>query len=299
MEIAVFGARKFPSNQAADASITAIHKYSKHHISVYDGKGTFLRTFKNLYHALRVVEFDLVHVHHTDEAWVVPLLRLRYKVILTSHGRPYQVSKWGKLARIYFKISEWIGMRTAHVVTSVSKPQKDSFQSRYKRRVYYVPNGVEKEKVDLVKAQIYLKVCGIRGDFILFTMGRFIEGKGTELIRLVKLHSKIPILTVKDMTDRATLLGLMKLAKVVLLPSYEEAMSMVMLEAAYQGTPIIASDLESNKYVLRENAAYFKTGEWVDLFNRLTNVLDNYKSYKKKAKRLRHTIISSITGKEW
>lgn len=37
-------------------------------------------------HALFWGDYDLIHLHNVEAAWVLPILRLRYKVVATSHG---------------------------------------------------------------------------------------------------------------------------------------------------------------------------------------------------------------------
>ena len=52
-------------------------------------------------HALFKGNYDLIHLHNVEACFVLPLLRLRYRVIATSHGSPIRAArnKWGIAAR--------------------------------------------------------------------------------------------------------------------------------------------------------------------------------------------------------
>ena len=51
------------------------------------------------WHALRYGQYDLIHLHNAEASFVLPLLRLRYRVVATSHGPAYRRAKWGPVAK--------------------------------------------------------------------------------------------------------------------------------------------------------------------------------------------------------
>jgi glycosyltransferase involved in cell wall biosynthesis len=71
------------------------------------------------------------------------------------------------------------------------------------------------------------------------------------------------------------LFGLIAEAKCLVFPSLVEAMSMVLLEAASLGCPILASDIEENRSVLKEHIVYFKSDDIDSLVDRLKWVVEN------------------------
>ena len=50
-------------------------------------KTTFIVFFK---------KYDLVHIHHSDSAFTIPFLKLRHRVLVTTHGahNSGEISKW-------------------------------------------------------------------------------------------------------------------------------------------------------------------------------------------------------------
>ena len=58
-------------------------------------------------HALFYGSYDLVHVHNAEACFVLPLLRMRYAVIATSHGPAYDRKKWSPAARFLIRLMDW------------------------------------------------------------------------------------------------------------------------------------------------------------------------------------------------
>src|SRR6056297_2935768 len=69
---------------------------------------------KSVLHALFVENYDLVHLHHRDAAFLIPLLQLKYKVILTTHGSFTIRDKWKKY-RPYFRFQEKCFVKKADI----------------------------------------------------------------------------------------------------------------------------------------------------------------------------------------
>jgi glycosyltransferase involved in cell wall biosynthesis len=69
--------------------------------------------------------------------------------------------------------------------------------------------------------------------------------------------------------DKALLLGLARLAHLFVFPSTVEAMSMMLLEAASTGVPIISSDIPDNVAVLPQQALFFRSGDAGELRDKM------------------------------
>ncbi|MCB9186209.1 MAG: glycosyltransferase family 4 protein [Flavobacteriales bacterium] len=253
-------------------------------------------------HAVFLGKYDLIHLHHVDGAFVVPLLRLRYKVIGTTHGRPQERDKW-KSVTWYFKTVEKIFLQTCDVITSVAKPLQQTYEQMVSRKIEYVPNGINvSEKVDAGKLQY--------SDYLMFSAGRIMATKGchTFLEALRKLDYHGLVLVVGDLgqipeyeqrirnlakglnvvfvpliKEKAVLLNYVRNAKLFVFPSSIEAMSIMMLEVASMQTPLICSDIPENKEVFNdEETLFFRTEDAADLAEKITTALNEPQVMRKK-----------------
>lgn len=244
-------------------------------------------------HALLFGDYDLVHLHNVEASFVLPILRLRYKVISTSHGAAQTRDKWGKVAKTLIRLTEYPFALLSNICTSVSLPLAVYYQQRFKREVHHIPNGVASEtNADLeVATKILLQHEVNPGRFVLFAAGRVIPTKGCHLLLQAfrQLDTDLQLIVVGDTSQlpvygqylqeladervrfipfisaKETLFGLISAARLFIFPSTVEAMSMMLLEVATLGTPIICSDIPENQSVLPEQALFFKSGNIDDL----------------------------------
>jgi glycosyltransferase involved in cell wall biosynthesis len=320
LKIAYVGVKGLPSNAGADRVVEAIVRRlaARHELTVYcsplvvpagatfpgvelarvpvrKGKHAHAATLF-LMAALDAVvrrDFDLVHVHNVEASFVLPLLKSRYPVIVTSHGLAYARDKWSRAAKSLIRLTDWPYIKLADCVTSVSGPVAEYYTSRYRKPVAYIPNGVgpEDTTLDLDGARELLQAQGIRPQgYILFAAGRIIPTKGAEILieAYRTLSTDLPLLVVGDTrqtpaytrllhqladdrvlflpsVNKALLLGLVRSARLFVFPSTVEAMSMMLLEAAFTGVPIVSSDIPENVAVLPEQALFFRSNDPGDL----------------------------------
>jgi glycosyltransferase involved in cell wall biosynthesis len=275
-------------------------------------KGKHLSAFSlfivSALHALTKGRYDFVHVHNVDAGFICPLLRLRYPVISTSHGQPYLRKKWGAFAKLTLKFSEKLLLKFSNYVTSVSLPLAESYKRDFGIQAQYLPNGVDSNpEVDLKAALSVLEEYHMgRGEFILFVAGRIDETKGLHLLldALDITDLEVPTLIIGDFShdplyskrvldrirsrpntsaithllDKATLLGVLSQSRMFVFPSFVEAMSMILLEAASVAVPIICSDIPENVSVLpNDRAMFFHSGSSDSLADTLSQALMNPK----------------------
>lgn len=237
-------------------------------------------------HAVAFGDYDLIHLHNSEASFVLPLLRLRYRVIATRHGSAYWRDKWGALAKALLRMTDYPFMLLSNAVTSVSAKEAMELAGRFGRAVTYIPNGVGPEyQADLPAAQEILRGHGLdAGGYMLFIAARIEPTKGAHIA--VEAANRLgaaaaPLLIVGDdshvpeyqrrlhdiagpairfqqfVDSPLALFGLMANAQCLILPSLVEAMSMVLLEAASLGLPIVCSAIAENREVMGDDALYF------------------------------------------
>jgi len=256
--------------------------------------------FLSAFHAL-FAKYDLVHLHHRDAAFIIPLLRIKYKVVLTTHGMVL-TKKWINY-KWFFELQDKCFLRFANKISCVSKKDKEVVKKILpKKRVQYIPNGV---KIPVLKETE--KNCDI-----CFAAGRIVPDKGchTLLEALKKLEFKGKVIIIGDFNQIATykkhllelsqnlldveFKGLVKekeklfsyigKSKLFVYPSVIESMSMMLLEAASVKSPIICSDIKENRDVFsEEEVTYFEQNNVQALSDKIDWALKNEKIIQNKA----------------
>ncbi|MEQ1894135.1 MAG: glycosyltransferase family 4 protein [Planctomycetota bacterium] len=254
----------------------------------WKGLGVFLYFLRCLVHALRS-DYDLVHVHKTDAAFAVPLLSLRFPCVVTSHERAYLNSKWGWLGRLYFRLAERVFVRTGAARTCVSREQQEHYRARHGAEVEHVPNGVEPLSFDEGAAARRLAAAGVQDGYLLFAARRVIPLKGLHHLlaalaregyrgtlvvlgdleqmpaytaELRRLAAGLDVRFLGYVAERSELLALVRRAALFVFPSEREGMSVMLLEAAATGTPVLCSDIRANTDVLApDEALFFASGD--------------------------------------
>lgn len=245
-------------------------------------------------HALRQ-DLDLVHVHKTDAAFVLPRLERRLPCVATTHEIPWTNDKWSLVGKGYFHLMERFFVRSSALRTCVSREQQRHYRERHGLGVRYVPNGVDAPEFDDCRADALLAAHGIEPGYLLFAARRLISLKGlhhlVEALRrnafggtLVVLgdpsHAPAYVERVRSaatgagldvrfpgyVADRAVLMSLVRRSSAFVFPSEREGMSVMLLEVAATGTPVLASDIPQNTDVLGpDEASFFRSGDVEDL----------------------------------
>lgn len=251
-------------------------------------------------HALFVGKYDVIHVNGVETCFVLPLLRLKYRVISTAHGSPrrHPREKWGKAARLLMGLTEYPFLFLSNYATSVSQVDADYFERRYGKSAIYIPNGIdERIGYDAAAGQSLLIQKNYEPNhYILFSAGRIDPSKGCHLVidAYKQLKPDLPLMVIGDLEQvpaygdslkqaasgesitflplikrKELLLGLVKMCKLFVFPSLFEGMSVMLLEAASLGVPIICSDIPENKVVMKDSVLYFRCGDTQDLKDKM------------------------------
>jgi len=358
--IAFFGTKNFPSRGGSDRVAESIirHLKDRYRFSVYcyrdpaaathmegvevvqfrewlpGAPGSFVYFFFSCIHILFRRDIDLVHMHKTDPAFFLPLLKLRYKVISTSQEAPYRRDKWNRIAKAYFRLVERMYIRWSDIATCIAEPLTEYYNSRYGSSVLFIPNGInppDPAQYDYNRAAGFLpQGCSIDRPFILFAARRLMSTKGTHTMlealhrigyekqifiagevhpsdpyfqRLNKLAEGLNVSFLGYVNPLNTLLALVDRCELFVFPSENEGMSLMLLEASSVGKPIVASDIPENRQVFRdEEVLYFKVSDSGDLASRISFALSQPGEMAEMAKRcrervLRDFVMSSISGR--
>ena len=288
------------------------------------GPGVFLYYARCLAHALRQ-DYDLVHVHKTDAAFALPFLGLRFPCVATSHERAYLNSKWSALGRLYFRLAERVFVRARAWRTAVSREQVEYYAGRFGCPVRFVPNGVEPLELDGPAAGRLLAAAGVRDGYLLFAARRVIPLKGAATLlaalrardfrgtlvvlgdleqmpehtaELRALAQGLDVRFLGYVAERATLLELVRRAAAFVFPSEREGMSMMLLEAAACGTPILCSDIRANVDVLGpDECVRFRSGDAADLARQLAWLEANPSELQARAARARAAVEARFSAR--
>lgn len=289
-------------------------------VLIPDFKGKHLSAFSfgilSCIHALIFKKYDFIHLHYADFGFIVPLLRLRYKVLSTSHGAEYNRDKWGKLAKLCFKLFEFPFVKYSNICTSVSAPLAEYYKNKYGKNVIYIANGVTPPEIDKLLPEALDKYNLSINNYILFCAGRIIPSKGCDILlqanRLLKL--KIPLIIIGDMDDdllykdylmsiaesnvnfipfissKSELFRIIAHCRFFVFPSTYEAMSMMLLEVAALKVGIICSDIVENYETIGENAIYFKSGHAHSLSDKIKYAIENPNELEEMGKKAYHRV---------
>jgi glycosyltransferase involved in cell wall biosynthesis len=263
--------------------------------------------------------YDLIHLHHAESGFITPFLRLRYKVIVTFHGiYNYTDPKFSLVHNWFFRFSERLNILFASQVVSVSKPDKQYIKNKYGRDIDYIPNGISlnRELLNILDGKD-------EKDYWLFAAGRIYEIKGLHLllkaVRSMGANVKIKVAgdidQVEDYKDEilnlsyglnVNFIGLIKqkheLMKLVcdaglfVFPSLTEAMSMMLLEVVSMKTPVIASDIPSNRAIFSDDEMlFFRSNDVDDLAEKLKYAMTNKEKMKENAERAYEKLAAQYT----
>ena len=256
------------------------------------------------FHALLFGNYNLIHLHHRDAAFILTILKLKYKVVLTTHTSFFVDRKW-KNYEWFFKWNEKYFVKKADIVTCVSREESYQYKNLLNIDTVFIPNGVNLMK-DPISKDIFTDY-----EYLFFGAGRIIKTKGLEalLYAIKKINLNYKLLIAGDIEQsldykkeilalsknlNVEYLGLIKNknnlfnyirnCKLFIFPSSFEAMSMMLLEAASQKVPIICSDINANKAVFNDDQVlYFKVDDSTNLADKIKWALENKSEMQKKA----------------
>ncbi len=277
-------------------------------------------------HMLFFGKYDIVHLRKIDSSFFLPLIRLKFKKVLaTSHERTYLSTKWSAPARAFFKMNERIFVKSPATLTAISKSLCEYYESVHGRKVIYTPNGVDQlSEYNENGADELLKKHGIGEDYLFFAARRIMATKGLHLLldalldmdyqgevlvagethhdrEYMKTITRHPAYSrlkmVGYIADKSILLALARRSRFFLFPSLSEGMSIMLLETAGTGTPVICSDIVANTDILDgTEVLFFRSGDAVHLEEKLRWALDHPEEMSTMAERAKERARSEYSG---
>ncbi|MBN1414613.1 MAG: glycosyltransferase family 4 protein [Bacteroidales bacterium] len=243
-------------------------------------------------------KYDLIHVFHLDAAFIIPLLRIKYRVIAGHRARPQDSSKWSWIEKQYFNFMEYIFYKLpADMIVSNSLPMIQEYKHKTKKTIQYIPNGV-------VFSPCLTDFPPIEYDnYIVFSAARLMETKGCHLLLealelihykglalvlgsfehspryidyLRQLSKNLNVKYLGLIRDKKLLFSYITHAKFAVFPTYLEAMSNTLLEFALLKVPVICSNIPENTLVLNENESiHFVSRSVSNLADKIIWALEN------------------------
>ncbi|MCD4720403.1 MAG: glycosyltransferase family 4 protein [Desulfobacula sp.] len=290
--------------------VNLVHLYAPLKSSLETIIHTFLAVLKARFH-----NPDILHIHAIGPSLMTPLARLLgMKVVITHHGKDYERIKWGKVARGALRLGEWMGVKWAKDIIVISPVIRDAIKRQYNRKTTMIYNGVRLKKK--VKRTDYLKRLGLTPKRYILAVSRVEPEKGLDLLvqAFCRLKTDCKLIIagytnyetsfsrqLQDMINKhdrivwpgyvtgEPLIQLYSHAKLFVLPSFHEGLPIALLEAMSFELPVLASDIPANKAVELPKDRYFKTGNMLDLKNRLETLINKRLSDTEKLD-LRHRI---------
>lgn len=259
----------------------------------------------SMFHCLINGTYDLVFVQHIYSGFIIPLLKIKYKVVLVVRGIiPKDDMKWSSMDKWIFRLVEKLVVNFPDVLVNVSKPQNEYLRKITKSKIVNIPNGVKIEDFKNIEA--------VRNEnTIVFSAARIIPLKGchTLMEALLKIQNPIKLVIIGDMNQipsykshilslsktlnvefkgliksKSELLFTISAGSVFVFPSLIEGLSNMLLEVAALGVPIIASDIPENTSIFDSTEVlFFKSGDVNDLSEKINYAMQNYSVIKEHA----------------
>ena len=243
--------------------------------------------------------YDVIHYHALGPSVMLLLPHLLgVPTVATVHGLDWQRAKWSRFASAYLKLGERIIARFADEVIVLSPAVRDYFRSTYGRECRLIENAVV--PVEPAPCGEIARRFGLeRGSYVLF-LARMVPEKGLHLLipafrrcgtdKKLVIAGQVPddeygrkIRAMAQGCENILFTGfvqgellreLYSNCALYVLPSQVEGMALTLLEAMSAGARCLTSDIPENAGVLGEFGAVFRSGSEQDLYEKLSQALE-------------------------
>ena len=290
---------------------------------------TICHSFLSSLDVLRRDDIDIIHyqgIGPSSLLLIPKIFKRKAKIVVTFHTRDYLNPKWGWFAKFYLKLSEKIMIRFADQIIVVSENLKDYCQTKYQKKVYYIPNGISLPVEN--SSEETIDNFELEKDNYILTVSRLVEQKGIHFlveaynsICRKNLLEKIPPLVVvggavytdsyfkklkKAADDNPKIIflgfqqgkelqGLFSNCLFFVNPSVLEGLSIALLEAMSYGKCVLVSDIPENLEAVNNEAEKYGTAfenkNAADLTKKIEFLLSNPELIKEKGRQAQDYIL--------
>lgn len=254
-------------------------------------------------------KFDIIHYHGIGPTFFALIPRLFGKnVVATIHRLDWDTEKWGKIAKTFLKIGEYISITVPQRTLAVSEDLKNYVKDKYGKTAIHLGHGTDlpqPKSPDLIKNKYSLN----GKDYILF-MGRLVPEKRVDWLieAFKKLVEKSPETkqlklviaggssATPEYVEKLQNLGeghsniiftgyvtgaekeeLLSNAMIFSLPSHLEGYPIVLLEARSYGLCCLVSDIPPHKEAIKDglDGLLFKSDDFSDLVKKLEMLVED------------------------
>jgi len=265
-------------------------------------------------------EADIVHVHAVGPSIFSLLPRLfGIPTVVQTHGLEWKRDKWGGGGRAFFKIADYSAVYFPNRTTSVSKVQKNYYETKFKRNIEYIPTGVN--KVERATPGWIIEQ-GLEPDRYVLFAARLVEEKGAHFLidafrgidtdlklvvagdaahadeykaRLRKKAGEDPRILFPGFVTGNALAELFSNAYIFCLPSTLEGLPIALLEAMSYGNCCVASDIPENLEALENFGYTFRNRDSDDLKKVLKDLLSHLEKVHEKKETARDHVLKNYS----
>ena len=240
---------------------------------------------------------DVVHFHGVGPSlliFIVKLFKPKVKVISTLHSFDYDNDKWGKFAKLMFKLGEKSMAKWADKVIVLTPITKNYFKEKYHKEAILIPNGVE---IPEYPGNDLLKNWNLEKNSYILSVSRIIELKGVQYLikafKNIETDKKLVIVGEGEYKQELESLAagddriiftnnqngdnlkqLFANAYLFTQTSKMEGLSISLLEAMSYSLPCLVSDIEANMSASANLAYSFKSQNISSLEHKLKEILN-------------------------
>lgn len=289
------------------------------------GIGVFLYFFICYCHIRLKGRYDIIHAHKIDSFLFLKGLSLNAKVVATVHGVPYKDGIWGGLAKTFFKFNEKRFLNFEGTKTAISQPLCNYYQEKYNVKVKFIPNGINlldskpessvelfwPEQVPEDSPFVFFaarRIMGIKGLHTMLQAYKKIEYQGNIFVagdldidpayikHIKELSKGLNVYFLGYVSPLSALLELVGRCEYFVFPSEIEGMSIMLLEVASTGKPILVSNIPENKQIFdQKEVLYFENKDIDDLAEKLLWVENNKSEFQALGAHARTKVTNTYT----
>jgi glycosyltransferase involved in cell wall biosynthesis len=231
LKIAIVGIRGIPANYGGFetcAEQTAIRFARQHDVYVYcrkhncahdsdefagvkllkfdsikkKGIDTLSHTFWCVLDIIGRKDIEIVHLYNAANAIFIPLLKIAgKKVVVSVDGIEWKRQKWGRFARAFYKLSEFICTKAADSIICDSRTVQAYYRRKFNCPTEYIPYGAEID--NSIDSSVLNKFGLMPRQYLLF-IGRLVPEKGVHnlIAAYRQLAISMPLIVVGDAPEQ-------------------------------------------------------------------------------------------------